>query len=153
MGEEIYMRSLLKNHHLFHIELIHMECFFMLLRAVTLWVGNFLNLTAEVVLDWIASVVVAIKKKDRAHFQLKLSYDIEPNYLVPLFAYFFGVVVIFLGRSFFCICFTPCVFLRGYWTKLPSAFLLTLAYNWSGFSDRGIVKLEFSTFSHRNAPP
>ena len=56
--------------------------------------GNFLYLTAQVVLDRIASVVVAIKKKDRAHFQLKLSYDIGPNYIIPLFAYFFGVVVI-----------------------------------------------------------
>ena len=40
-----------------------MVCFFMLLRAVTLSVVKFLYLPVQVVLDQIASVVAAIKKK------------------------------------------------------------------------------------------
>ena len=42
---------------------------------------------------------------------------------------------------FFCVCFTTCIFLRGYWTKQTCAIRLHLHSNWSDFSDWGISQI------------
>ena len=93
------------------------------------------------------------QKEACAHFRLQFSYGIGPNCLVPLFAYLFLHCRTDLARSFSCVCFTTCILLRGFWTKLPCTILLTLASNWLGFSKLGFCQFRIERIIPPKRPP